>query len=146
MPIVDVLKLFWVGVAQAIYTCRPWYEIKQSGRQIMVFSQQYCNILSVQLLLSNSSHFLTAWCCALNCELVLLLRTICIGKLYLDWNFIDQWNNNYISASSTQYLPSACEGLDGLYQSMYSNQCQWVGLIVCQRLIVCATYSHPKQF
>ena len=49
-----------------------------------------------------------------------------MGKLYLDWNFIDQSDNNHSSTSSTQYLPSACEGLDGLFQSIYSYQYLYV--------------------
>ena len=39
--------------------------VKQAEQLIMVVSKQYYNVLYVQLLLSNSSHFQAAWRCAL---------------------------------------------------------------------------------
>ena len=39
---------------------------KQAELLVMVISKQYCSVLSVQLLLSNSSHVLAAVHCAYN--------------------------------------------------------------------------------
>ena len=83
-----------------------------------MISQQHCDVFfSPAVALTNVPFTeLYNWSCC--------LERFRMGKLYLDWNFIDQLDNNNSSTTPTQYtyLPFACEGLDGLFLSIYSYQ------------------------
>ena len=137
-------------------TKRHWFEfdgleVKRAERQIMVpqarnivtFCQASCCPVRGAVFWQ---HYVVLWpmYLLLNCNWSCSLERFCVGKLCLDWNFIDQSENNYNSTAQRQYLPSACEVLDGLFQSIYTNQ--WVTLYQGVMLPPTVSSNHPPYF
>ena len=100
----------WIEKHQIDVCRRDWL--------IMVISQQYDNVLSVQLLPSTGSHFLALFRCAwTNAPFTALLLVLLLRKICKLTNQMKARNNTL----STQWLPSACEGLTRYFLSMLFN-------------------------